>query len=79
MPVLSLTMLISLSSFILTSTNLKIICVSIGVFNIYVAFMSFFSAKKAAFQLKDLNIIKKFKLAFIDFNNFNKVVIFINK
>lgn len=79
MPVLSLIMLISLSSFILTSTNLKIICISIGVFNIYVAFMSFFSAKKAAFQLKDLNIIKKFKLAFIDFNNFNKVVIFINK
>lgn len=62
----------------LPNKYLQLICFIFIMTVIFVSFMIFIGAKKAAFQLEDLNMIKKFKLAFIDFNNFNKVITFIN-
>lgn len=63
----------------LSDKYLQLICFMFIMTVIFVSFMIFIGAKKAAFQLEDLNTNKKFKLAFIDFNNFDKVVTFINK
>ncbi len=71
----SLCLLISL----LSNRYLELICFIFMITVLFVSFMIFLGAKKAAFQLEDLNMIKKFKLAFIDFNNFDKVITFINK
>jgi hypothetical protein len=71
----SLCLLISL----LSNKYLELIWFIFMITVIFVSFMIFLGAKKAAFQLEDLNTNKKFKLAFIDFNNFDKVVTFINK
>lgn len=71
----SLCLLMSL----LPNKYLQLICFIFIITVIFVSFMIFIGAKKATFQLEDLNMNKKFKLAFIDFNNFDKIVTFINK
>lgn len=63
---------------LLPNNYLQLMCFIYIMTVIFVTFMIFFIGGKAAFQLEDLNTIKKFKLALIDFNSFDKVITFIN-